>query len=155
VTLAISGLSHSVIKPTSRGQLLPLFLMVSNQRAAVRRDMRQMRPARSPGHCTYKPAAVSKSDGRHPRASAMREMLSTVTFRSPRSIFPMWERSSPAASANASCDNVFAFRAARTASPSRFSDPCVSCCPDTLATHYRSLEIAFSATVFTTHNIRR
>ena len=83
-------------------------------------------------------------------ALAIRLMFKRVTLRSPRSIFPMWERSIPAASAKASCDSPFAFRAALTASPSRLSDPSASCCPDTLATPHRSPDKGFSATAFTT-----
>lgn len=38
----------------------------------------------------HNPAADSNSDGRHDSAAEIFTRLSRVTFRSPRSILPMW-----------------------------------------------------------------
>lgn len=67
---------------------------------------------------SYSPASISRSEGLHPMAVAIRQMLRKVTLRSPRSILPMWERSITAASAKASCESAKAVRRARIAAPS-------------------------------------
>lgn len=65
----------------------------------------------------YSPAAEMISDGFTPIASAMRTMFKNVMLRFPRSTSPMCERSTPDASANASCDIPKANRCARIAAP--------------------------------------
>lgn len=64
----------------------------------------------------------------------MRATFNIVTLRSPRSIFPICERSMPAASASASWDRPMSFLIARIAPPRVFRSCSLSVCPDTLAT---------------------
>lgn len=61
-----------------------------------------------------------------PSASATLATLSTLTFLSPRSILPMWLRSSPEASASASCERPRSSRATRIAAPSLRRRPSLS-----------------------------
>jgi hypothetical protein len=61
------------------------------------------------------------------------------TFRSPRSILPMCERSISAASASASCDILRDSRRALIAVPSSASLPSTSLCPATRATGHAIL----------------
>jgi hypothetical protein len=55
------------------------------------------------------------------RAWAISSMLRNATFRSPRSIPPIYVRSNPHCAANASCEKPLAFRIARTCNPNRTS----------------------------------
>lgn len=88
------------------------------------------------------PASESSADGFEPSASAIRPRLSMVRLRSPRSMRPMCDRSIPAASAIASCENSWLFRAARIALPSAESIPLSIDFPETLATPRQSAEEA-------------
>jgi hypothetical protein len=66
-------------------------------------------------------SATSKiSETLAPRASAIRNRLSAVTLRSPRSILPMCDLSISERWASASCETPFAFRPKRIAAPSAF-----------------------------------
>ena len=56
-----------------------------------------------------------------PRASAIRNRFNAVTFLSPRSILPMWDRSIPAWCANCSCEMPNTSRALRMARPNAFN----------------------------------
>lgn len=98
------------------------------------------------------PASESSADGFEPSASAIRPRLSMVRLRSPRSMRPMCDRSIPAASAIASCENPWLFRAARIALPSAASTPFSLDLPETLTTIQHLADRACEATAFTTRN---
>ncbi len=99
----------------------------------------------------YRFAAVSKSEGLHRSAAAILTTLRMLTFRSPRSIFPMWLRSIPARSASDSCEIASCFLAARMAAPSLTRTSAYCSEDETLCIGQSSLYHLFMATVFTTH----
>lgn len=89
------------------------------------------------------------SDGCTPRALATRNRLSAVTFRSPRSILPIWDRSIPALYAKASCDTLCALRTSRIAWPKAFRRRSSSSVRGLLDTAAPSQQVQHKATAFT------
>lgn len=103
------------------------------------------------GASVYSSALENISDGCTLSALATRSKLSAVTLRSPRSIFPMWERSIPALCANASWDTPRAFRTSRIARPNAFRRKFSSSVRGLLDTRAPFPKVHYLATVFTTH----
>ena len=87
-----------------------------------------------------------------PSASAIRNKFKAVTFRSPRSIFPIWERSIPAWCASPSCETSKARRARRMELPKARSFRRSSSVRGLLDTNAPSQEVHSQATGYTTHN---
>lgn len=73
------------------------------------------------------------AEGFIPSALAMRSTLRNVTLRSPRSIFPKWDRSMPDISASASWETFCPVRQSRIANPNCLRCPSLSCSPETRA----------------------
>lgn len=99
-----------------------------------------------------RPASVRMFEGSVPSARAILKRFKNVTLRSPRSILPMWARSIPTSSANASCERLSDLRFFRITSPTRKSTPSPSVCPEIRCIQHCSSSAALNSTAFTTQN---
>lgn len=122
----------------------------SDDAAENRRSLRSL-DSRCVRDNAQRPAAASKSEGRQESARAIFTRFRSVTFLSPRSIFPMWLRSMSAMFASASCEMSSSSRRVRIDLPTAPRCASVSVRPDTLSIEVWSRYHARLATAFTTH----